>query len=97
MGVRSFFLSVPSKGYCLLAGESPAMAKSQKPCSLDGRGWWKRCLLKPIDKVRYRRVSKDPGRNSRERRCSLVKDEYHWPSLFNLGEGSILLSTLAKR
>jgi hypothetical protein len=89
--------TVPSKGHCLLAGESPAMAKSQKPCSLDGRGWWKRCLLKPIDKVRYRRVSEYLGRNSRERRCSLVKDEYHWPSLSIMGEGNILLPTLADR
>jgi len=38
MGVRSCFLCMPSKGYCLLAGESPAMVKSQKSCGLDGRG-----------------------------------------------------------
>ena len=28
-GVKSLLLSVPSKGYCLLAGESPAMAKAR--------------------------------------------------------------------
>ena len=61
--------------------------KSRKPCSLDGRGWWKRYLLKPIDKVPQGGMSNYPGCNESERRSSLVKIDIHWPNLFNLGEG----------
>jgi len=46
---RIFILGVPSKGDSLLTGERPVMVKPE-PCSLDGRGRWKRCLLEPIDK-----------------------------------------------
>lgn len=38
---------------------------------------------------RRKPVSEYPGRNLRERRSSLVKDENHWPSLSILGEGKI--------
>ncbi len=64
---------------------------------MDGRRKGKRFLLKPIDKVRERRMSDDPGRNLRERRGSLVIGEFHWPSLFKWGEGRILFLTLAER
>ena len=64
---------------------------------MDGRGKGKRFLLKPIDKVRVRRVSNYPGRNLRERRSSLVKVKFHWPSLSILGEGRILFLRLAER
>jgi hypothetical protein len=56
---------------------------------LDGSKERKPNLLKPIDKVRIRRVSKYPGCNESERRSSLDKVKSHWPSLFNIGEGSI--------
>jgi hypothetical protein len=62
---------------------------------LDGRGKGKRFLLKPIDKVPQGEMSDYPGRNLRERRSSLVKDKIHWPSLSIVGEGGILLLTLA--
>ena len=71
--------------------------KKPEPCSVDGRGWWKRCLLKPIDKVGVRPVSEYPGRNLRERRCSLVKVEIHWSSLSLIGEDRILMPTLANK
>ena len=64
---------------------------------MDGRGKGKRFLLKPIDKVRERRMSNDPGRNLRERRSSLVKVKFYWPSLSIVGEGRILLLTLAEK
>ena len=68
---------------------------------MDGRRRRKRFFLKPIDKVSIRLASKYSGRNPEcfrdERRCSLVKGEFHWPSPFNLGEGSILMTKLANR
>jgi hypothetical protein len=64
---------------------------------LDGRGKQKRFLLKPIDKVSQGGMSNDPGRNLRERRSSLVKDKLYWLSLSIVGEGGILLLTLAER
>ena len=64
---------------------------------MDGRGKGKRFLLKPIDKVLQGRMSNDPGCNKRERRSSLVKVKFHWPSLSILGEGRILLLTLAEK
>jgi len=42
-------------------------------------------------------MSNDPGRNLRERRSSLVKDKLYWLSLSIVGEGGILLLTLAER
>ena len=65
--------------------------KKPEPCSVDGRGWWKRCLLKPIDKVCNRQASNYPGCNESERRSSLVKVQIHWPSLSQIGEDRILL------
>ena len=56
---------------------------------MDGSKARKLNLLKPIDKVRARRVSKYPGRNESERRSSLVKVKTHWTSLFKIGEVSI--------
>lgn len=64
---------------------------------MDGRGRWKRYLLKPIDKVGVRPVSEYPGRNLRERRGSLVKVRNHWPSLSVVGEGGIHAPKLANR
>ena len=64
---------------------------------MDGRRRWKRFLLKPIDKVLQGEMSDDPGRNLRERRSSLVKVKLYWPSLSIMGEGGILLLTLAER
>jgi len=64
---------------------------------LDGRRKGKRFLLKPIDKVPQGGMSNYPGRNLRERRSSLVKDKLHWPSLSIVGEGRILLLTLAEK
>ena len=71
--------------------------KKPEPCSVDGRGWWKRCLLKPIDKVCNRQASNYPGCNESERRSSLVKVQIHWPSLSQIGEDRILLPKLANR
>jgi hypothetical protein len=59
-----------------------------------GKG--KRFLLKPIDKVPQGGMSNYPGRNLRERRGSLVKVKFYWPSLSSMGEGGILLLTLAE-
>ncbi len=64
---------------------------------MDGRGKGKRFLLKPIDKVLQGGMSDYPGRNLRERRSSLVKDKLHWPNLSIMGEGRILLLTLAEK
>ena len=47
-------------------------------------------------KARSVSVSNYPGRNGSERGGSLVKVESHWPSLFNVGEGSILVPRPAK-
>jgi hypothetical protein len=64
---------------------------------VDGRGWWKRCLLKPIDKVGVRPASNYPGCNESERRSSLVKVKVHWSSLSQIGEDRILIPTLANK
>jgi len=64
---------------------------------LDGRGKRKRFLLKPIDKIPQGGMNDYPGRNLRERRSSLVKVKLYWPSLSSMGEGRILLLTLAVR
>ena len=58
---------------------------------------WRRCLLKPIDKVGVRPVEEYPGSKERERRSSLVKDEEPLASLTIVGEGNSLLPKLAER
>ena len=64
---------------------------------MDGRGIWKRYLLKPIDKVPQGGMSNYPGCNESERRSSLVKVYVHWSSLSIVGEDKILFLTLAEK
>ena len=55
---------------------------------MDGRGGWKRPLLKPIDKAIERMVSESAGRNEDERMSGSEKRKFRRPSRPPHGEGS---------